>query len=92
MKKSITIRIDEDVLEWFRSSGSGYQSRMNDALRKHMEFSKRDRMVFGMEGIVESAPTKQDVIDSLEEQVDSIPVKKVDPYFRPMEKKGSKKG
>ena len=35
---------------------------------------------------------KQDVIDSLKEQVDKIPGKKVDPYFRPMEKKGSKKG
>ena len=33
MKKQITLRIDEDVLVWFKSSGRGYQSRMNDALR-----------------------------------------------------------
>ena len=36
MKKRITIRLDEDIIEWFRSSGSGYQTRMNDALRDYM--------------------------------------------------------
>jgi len=35
---------------------------------------------------------KQDVIDSLKAKVALIPGKKSDPYFRPMEKKGSKKG
>ena len=35
MKKRITIRVDEDVLEWFKSQGKGYQSKMNDALRHH---------------------------------------------------------
>ena len=29
-----SIRLDEDVLEYFKSQGSGYQSRINDALRK----------------------------------------------------------
>ena len=38
------------------------------------------------------AGAKQDVIDSLKAKVAKIPGKKSDPYFRPMEKKGSKKG
>jgi uncharacterized protein (DUF4415 family) len=32
-KASISLRVDADVLEWFRASGSGYQSRMNAVLR-----------------------------------------------------------
>ena len=35
MKKRITLRIDEDVLEWFRSKGRGYQGRINDVLKSH---------------------------------------------------------
>jgi hypothetical protein len=37
MKKPITIRLDEDVIVWFRSGGRGYQSRINDALRGYMD-------------------------------------------------------
>ncbi|MFW2829862.1 BrnA antitoxin family protein [Sphingomonas sp. ID0503] len=33
-KERITIRLDHDVLERFRASGPGWQSRMNEALRK----------------------------------------------------------
>jgi uncharacterized protein (DUF4415 family) len=36
IKKQISIRIDSDVLEWFRSQGESYQSRINDALRACM--------------------------------------------------------
>lgn len=40
-KKRITIRLDEDVLEWFleqvdRAGGGNYQSLINDALRQHI--------------------------------------------------------
>lgn len=35
-KKQLTVRLDPDVVEWFRSQGPGYQSRMNEALRRHM--------------------------------------------------------
>jgi uncharacterized protein (DUF4415 family) len=35
-KKAISIRLDEDVLEWWKASGAGWQSRMNDWLRKAM--------------------------------------------------------
>lgn len=32
-KKQITLRLDEDVLAYFRDSGKGYQTRINNALR-----------------------------------------------------------
>lgn len=35
-KESITIRLDKDVIEWFRARGDGYQTRINEALRKHI--------------------------------------------------------
>jgi uncharacterized protein (DUF4415 family) len=39
-KASITIRIDADVLAWLRSSGEGYQTRINDYLRRIMRRSR----------------------------------------------------
>ena len=33
-KKQVTLRIDADVVERFRAGGPGWQSRMNEALRK----------------------------------------------------------
>jgi uncharacterized protein (DUF4415 family) len=36
VKKPISIRVDADVLTWFRSHGEKYQSRINEALREYM--------------------------------------------------------
>jgi len=41
-KVRITIRLDRDIINWFRSKveeqgGGNYQSMLNDALRKHIE-------------------------------------------------------
>jgi len=36
-KQQITIRLDEDVLQWFRAQGEGYQTRINSLLRAYME-------------------------------------------------------
>jgi uncharacterized protein (DUF4415 family) len=33
-KKQVTLRLDQDVVEHFRAGGQGWQSRINDALRK----------------------------------------------------------
>ena len=41
-KKSITVRLDADVLEWFREQGSGYQTRINAVLRLYMESQEDD--------------------------------------------------
>jgi len=40
-KPSITIRIDPDVLDWFKSQGKGYQTRINAVLRRYVETHKR---------------------------------------------------
>jgi uncharacterized protein (DUF4415 family) len=34
VKEQVTLRIDQDVLEFFRGSGPGWQERINEALRK----------------------------------------------------------
>jgi len=36
-KQTITIRIDTDVLTWFKKQGKGYQTRINKLLRSYME-------------------------------------------------------
>jgi uncharacterized protein (DUF4415 family) len=36
-KHSITIRLDDDVYQWFRKQGAGYQSRINAALKSYMQ-------------------------------------------------------
>jgi len=39
-KSLLSLRIDSDVLGWFRAQGRGYQSRMNALLRAFMEAHK----------------------------------------------------
>jgi uncharacterized protein (DUF4415 family) len=41
-KQHINIRVDHDVLEWFKSSGRGYQTLMNNVLRVFVQ-SRRQR-------------------------------------------------
>jgi uncharacterized protein (DUF4415 family) len=36
VKRQITARVDADVLEWLKSQGEGYQSRINAILRREM--------------------------------------------------------
>jgi uncharacterized protein (DUF4415 family) len=36
-KALMSLRIDADVIEWFKAHGPGYQSRMNALLRAYME-------------------------------------------------------
>jgi uncharacterized protein (DUF4415 family) len=40
IKKPVTLRLDADVIAWFKTSGRGYQTRINRALRKMMEEEK----------------------------------------------------
>jgi uncharacterized protein (DUF4415 family) len=39
-KKDIHIRLDADVLAWFKSTGRGYQTRINNVLRAFMASRK----------------------------------------------------
>ena len=41
-KKPVTLRLDSDVLEWFKSTGKGYQTRINAILRSFYEGHKRN--------------------------------------------------
>ncbi|MDP9057567.1 MAG: BrnA antitoxin family protein [Pseudomonadota bacterium] len=36
-KKQVTLRLDSEVVEAFRAGGAGWQSRMNEALRKAVQ-------------------------------------------------------
>ncbi len=43
VKKQLTVRIDADILEWLKSQGSGYQSRLNSILRSAMLKNSKSR-------------------------------------------------
>jgi uncharacterized protein (DUF4415 family) len=36
-KRQITLRLDAEVLDWFRATGAGYQSRMNAVLKAYVQ-------------------------------------------------------
>ena len=40
-KEPITIRVDADVLDWFKREGRGYQTRINQVLRRYMDVTTR---------------------------------------------------
>jgi len=40
-KAHTTMRLDADVLDWFRAQGKGYQTRINAILRKYFEQQTR---------------------------------------------------
>ena len=41
VKRQLTLRLDSDVIDWFRSQGGRYQTRMNALLRAYMEEHKQ---------------------------------------------------
>ena len=41
VKQQITARVDADVLDWLKSQGRGYQSRLNAILRREMLASRK---------------------------------------------------
>lgn len=42
LKEAVSLRLDADVLAFFRASGKGYQTRMNAVLRSYMRATKSD--------------------------------------------------
>jgi uncharacterized protein (DUF4415 family) len=42
-KKAISIRLDQDVLDYFRQGGAGYQRRINAVLRSYVEQQRKRR-------------------------------------------------
>ena len=43
-KKGVYVRLDTDVLDWLKSKGKGYQTRMNAMLRALMESDRHSRL------------------------------------------------
>lgn len=39
-KSQLTLRLDQDVLDWFRQQGQGYQTQINALLRAYMNAHK----------------------------------------------------
>ncbi|ACF03419.1 conserved hypothetical protein [Rhodopseudomonas palustris TIE-1] len=39
-KQLVSLRLDPDVLHWFKSTGPGYQARMGEVLKSHMSRKK----------------------------------------------------
>ena len=42
-KSSVHLRVDSDVLQWFKEQGRGHLTRMNAVLRSYMEAHKQHR-------------------------------------------------
>ena len=40
-KKAVTLRLDSDILTWFKSRGKGYQTRINAVLRSYVDANKK---------------------------------------------------
>ena len=36
VKQQLTLRLDADVVDWFKRQGAGYQTQINAVLRKHV--------------------------------------------------------
>jgi uncharacterized protein (DUF4415 family) len=45
LKTPVNAKFDVDVVEWFKSQGRGYQTRMNGVLRRYMEAHRKDRVI-----------------------------------------------
>ena len=41
-KERVTVRLDADMLDWFRRQGRGYQTRLNAVLRAYYEAHSRE--------------------------------------------------
>lgn len=41
IKTAVSIRLDSDVIEFFKDAGKGYQTRINQILRSYMEHQKK---------------------------------------------------
>lgn len=42
-KRLISLRLDNDMIDWFKNQGPNYQTRMNQVLRTYMDFCLREK-------------------------------------------------
>lgn len=43
LKKPVTLRLDADVIAWFKKDGKRYQTRINQALRRVMDREMKEK-------------------------------------------------
>ena len=62
-KKLISLRIDTDVLDWFKQQGPGYQTKMNAVLRAKAMLADNDPWTFfaGIGDLLVTGPTLTNV-------------------------------
>ena len=53
VKTSVTIRLDADIVEYFKAGGAGWQTRMNEDLR---EGARRRRVIAGLRERAQTEP------------------------------------
>ncbi len=41
-KQLLSLRLDADLIDWFKQGGEGYQTRINAALREYVEQHRKD--------------------------------------------------
>ena len=41
-KKAVSIRLDSDILDWFKGQGKGYQSVINNVLRSYVNHQQKN--------------------------------------------------
>jgi uncharacterized protein (DUF4415 family) len=46
-KKSVTIRLDDDVVKWFKAQGKGWQTKMNWVLRLYFASHRKSGVKLG---------------------------------------------
>lgn len=46
-KRQVTLRIDDNVVDYFKQQGRGYQTRMNAVLRAYMEAQRKAEIEAG---------------------------------------------
>lgn len=42
VKKLLSLRLDADLIAWFKEDGEGYQTRINKALREYVEKHRKE--------------------------------------------------
>jgi uncharacterized protein (DUF4415 family) len=42
-KQLVSLRLDADVLRWFKRTGAGYQSRIGEVLKRHVRSAERKK-------------------------------------------------
>jgi len=56
-KAQVTLRLDSDIIGWFKSGGRGYQTRINSLLRAYVDEQRRHKAQGKRSGRVTSQST-----------------------------------